>query len=357
MMKNIIISIDKKLIDAIRLMDDNDGKLLIVTGENRLFVSILSIGDVQRYLIKHQTLDVTINHALRKNIKIASPSDSLEEIKKQMIQFRMEFIPIVNDKKEIENVIFWKDIIDEKVNQPHKKIDCPVVIMAGGKGTRLKPITNIIPKPLIPIGEKTISELIIDNFQNVGCSDFYMSVNYKADMIKDYFNSLSDKEYAIDFFIEDKPLGTAGSLHLIKDKIKTTFFVSNCDILIDQDYSDIYEFHKSNAYDLTLVSALKDYNIPYGILEVGENGLLKKLKEKPNMTYQVNAGLYVLEPHLLELIPKDTFFHITHLMETIKENGGKVGVFPVSEKSWSDIGEWKQYNETVKKLGYKPFIE
>jgi NDP-sugar pyrophosphorylase family protein len=170
-------------------------------------------------------------------------------------------------------------------------------------------------------------------------------VNYKADLIQFYLDSLGEKDYHVNLFNEDKPLGTAGSLGLLQEQLTTPFFVSNCDILIDQDYSAVYDYHKTHRNELTLVASLKQYNIPYGTLESGVNGELISLKEKPELTFMINCGMYLLEPHLLKEIPENTFFHITHLIEKIKERDGKVGVFPISEKSWIDIGEWPLYSK------------
>ena len=230
-----------------------------------------------------------------------------------------------------------------------EKIDLPVVIMAGGKGTRLKPITNVIPKPLVPVGKKTILEVIMDQFESIGCHKFYMSVNYKADMMKYYLSQL-DHQYDVEFFQEDKPLGTIGSVSLLKGKITTPFFVSNCDSINEQDYRDVYDYHVNNHNDLTIVTMVKSFNIPYGVIETGEDGLMVSLSEKPELTYQVNTGVYILNPSCIEEIPEGEFFHITHLMEKIKACGGRVGCFPVSEHAWKDMGEWPEYLKMIKVL-------
>ena len=219
--------------------------------------------------------------------------------------------------------------------------------MAGGKGTRLKPLTNIIPKPLLPIGEKTILETIMDKFMDIGCSAFYLSVNYKADSIRHYFDTLERNNYTISYFKEDKPLGTIGSLFLLKRIINQTFFISNCDIIIEEDYSEIYKYHKANSNEITIVAALKHYPIPYGTIETGENGKLITLTEKPELTFKINSGMYILEPHLLLEIPNNSFYHITDLIEKVKKRKGQIGVFPVSEKSWKDIGNWSEYKEMI----------
>ena len=169
-------------------------------------------------------------------------------------------------------------------------------------------------------------------------------------MLQRYFDELPDKKYSITYFEETLPLGTAGSLHMLKGQIKETFFVTNCDILINNDYSEILKYHRDNKNELTAVAAIKNFNIPYGIFETKENGLMSGFKEKPEFNFLVNAGMYILEPQLLDMIPENEFFHITHLMERIQKRNGRVGVFPVSEGSWMDIGDWSEYNKTLERL-------
>jgi NDP-sugar pyrophosphorylase family protein len=262
-----------------------------------------------------------------------------------MLKYKAECMPVIDDNNQLVDVYFWEDVFkDEK--ETNKKLNLPVVIMAGGKGSRMKPITNVIPKPLIPLGDKTIIEEIMDRFIRYACNDFFLSVNYKAETIKHYF-SQADFHYNILYFQEDKPLGTAGSLHLLKNKINSTFFVSNCDIIIEEDYAEIYDYHKSANNELTIVAALKHYPIPYGTIKTGENGSLLSLDEKPELTFKINSGMYILEPHLLKEIPENTFFHITDLIEKIKKRNGNIGVFPVSQNSWKDIGTWDEYLSNI----------
>lgn len=327
---------------ALKVMDDARTKLLIV-GSEKYFEGLISIGDIQRAIINNIDLNSPISDILRNDIIVANEHESREEIKKRMLKIRAEFMPVLNNRNEIVDVIFWDDLFGNIKVPPLEKIKLPVVIMAGGQGTRLKPITNVLPKPLIPIGDKPIVEHIIDRFVQVGCDEFIFSVNYKSELIEYYFNSFKHPEYSIQYFKEEKPLGTAGSLHLLNGIINETFFVSNCDIIIDQDYSEIYRYHKNNGNELTLVAALKHYKIPYGTVESEVDGVLLSMQEKPELTYKINAGLYILEPHLINEIPANEFFHITDLIHNIKKRNGKVGVFPVSEKSWKDIGEWDEY--------------
>lgn len=345
--KEIIIASNATLLEGLKKMDSVRRKLLLVN-EGDKYIGLLSIGDIQRAIINSTNLNSVVSTIIRKDNIIAKPETSIDEIKKQMLSIRAEFMPVVSSEDELINVYFWEDLFGEKQIAPNSKFNVPVVIMAGGMGTRLRPLTNVLPKPLIPIGEKTIIEEIIDRFTKHGCDNFYLSVNYKSDLIEYYINNLNLPS-KIHFYKDGPPLGTAGSLSLLKGQVVDTFFVSNCDILLDQDYSEILKYHKENKNEITLVAALKHYSIPYGTVETSENGLLIELTEKPEITFKINSGMYILEPHLLKEIPENVFFHITNLIESISERKGKVGVFPVSEGSWKDIGEWDEYLRIMKR--------
>ncbi len=332
---------DTSLVECLKKMDEIDQKLLVIT-EGRKFISVISIGDIQRAIINNIDLNALASEIIRGIITVASTKDSLESIKANMMELRAECMPVIAENGDLENIIYWKDLFEER-KEKLEQLGCPVVVMAGGMGTRLRPLTNVIPKPLIPVGEKTMLETIVESFTKHGCSDFYVSVNYKSDLIKYYIDANPVEGANFSFFTEPKPLGTAGSLHLLKDLIKVPFFVTNCDILVDQDYAEIYKYHKENKNELTVVAALKHISIPYGTLETGEDGILEKITEKPELTYLINSGLYILEPHLLDEIPTNEFYHITTLINKLISEKRRVGVFPVSEKSWRDIGEWKEY--------------
>ncbi len=345
----ICINKDSTILSALDRMDKIKRKLLILS-HNGKFYSLVSIGDIQRAILAKIDLSEPVYKIIRKDIRVARKSDDLEKVKERMRIKRNEFMPVISDENDIVDIIYWDDLFDnEGLPKSIIPLSIPVVIMAGGTGTRLKPITNVLPKPLIPLGQKTIMEEIMDNFLNVGCNQFYISVNYKAEMIQYYFENLNNRDYQIEYFKEDKPLGTAGSMYLIKDKINTTFFVSNCDIIIDQDLEELYNYHKNNRNKVTIVSVLKNYHIPYGTIETKNKGILKGLIEKPNLLFQINSGMYILEPEVLEFIPEDEFLHITDLIEKLKQKGERIGVFPVSEGSWKDIGNWDEYLQYIEK--------
>ncbi len=345
-----IIASDKTIIQTMKIMDDAYTKLLLVFDRDD-FLGIITNGDLQRAIIANIPFDTPIGKIVsREGKQFAHKGDDRERIKGWMLSKRAELMPVLDENGHLVDVIFWDDILSESPNaDTREKIDLPVVIMAGGKGTRLKPITNVIPKPLVPVGDKTILEVILDQFEGIGCHKFFMSVNYKADMMKYYLSQL-DHKYDIEFFMEDKPLGTIGSVSLLKGKINTPFFVSNCDSINEQDYRDVWDYHLNNHNDMTIVTMVKSFQIPYGVIETGEDGLMTALKEKPEQTYQVNTGVYILNPELIDEIPEGEFFHITHLMEKVQSRGGRVGCFPVSEHSWKDMGEWPEYLKMINVL-------
>ena len=344
---NRTIDSKAKIIEALKKMDELDCKLLIVLN-NKLFDGLISIGDIQRGIINNIPLENSISTIQRKTIKIAKPEDNIKSIKKMMLDYRMEFCPVVNENNEIVNVFYWEDLFPNQKVEVSNKFNIPVVLMAGGVGSRLRPLTYVLPKPLIPIGEKTIMQEIFDRFFNYGCNQMYTSINYKADFIKEFINKLN-LPYQIKFFEEDQPMGTAGSLQLLKKKINSTFFVHNCDILIDGDYSEMLEFHNDNGNEITIIAAIKHFSLAYGTIETGLNGELISISEKPEYTFKVNSGLYILEPNLLNEIPENKFFHITDLITNVKKRNGKIGVYPVSENSWKDIGNWDEYLKIIKK--------
>ncbi len=339
------VQVNRSILEALKLMDSSKTKLLFVFDEKK-FAGLLTIGDVQRAILKDVDLTEPISSILSKNKVYASIDESIEVIKEKISRMRAECMPVLDENGNLVKVYSWLDLFGSKAQTEYPSLNIPVVIMAGGMGSRLAPLTNIYPKPLIPIGEKTIVESIMDKFVNYNCHDFYMSVNYKADTIKNYFDFINNPEYNVSYFQEDKPMGTAGSLRLLKDKINSTFFVSNCDILIEEDYANILEYHRSNKNELTVVAAVKTISIPYGTIITGENGLLESIEEKPTLSFKINTGLYILEPTLLNDIP-DEFFHITHLMEKLKAQGRRVGVYPISQNDWKDMGDWKEYLKLI----------
>ena len=250
---------------------------------------------------------------------------------------------------KLKNVILLESLLEENERKINKKLSLPVIIMAGGIGSRMEPFTKVLPKPLIPVNGKPIIEHIIDNFLQNGCSDFHLTINYKSKILRAYFSELK-KDYSISFQEEKKPLGTAGSLKFFSGKFDKPIFITNCDIIVKTDYNSFYDFHIDGNFDISLVASMKQYEIPYGTCELDSNGNLFKIDEKPSYNFLVNTGLYIINPDLLNIIPNDKFFDITTLIKKCKEINKKVGVYPVGDDSWIDVGQWDEFRLASKRL-------
>ena len=347
-MRDLFINKELSIKEAIKKLDETARKILLIVEDNKL-IGVLTDGDIRRWILKSGNLSEPVSLIMIKEPKYIF-EDERKNAKKVLKEYNIEAVPVLNKEKEIVDIIFWNDNFNRKFK--FNKMDNPVVIMAGGKGTRLDPYTKILPKPLIPIGDIPIVERIINRFNEYGCNNFYMTVNYKKNMIKAYFNEIQ-KSYTIEYIEEEKPLGTAGSLYLLKDKIIDTFFLINCDILIEGNYSDMLKYHKGNKAKITLITSLKHYTIPYGVIQINGDSDVKKMTEKPGYDFLVNTGMYILEPEVINDIPENEFFHITDLINDYINNGEKIGVYPVSEGSWLDMGQFKEMEIMLERLGVK----
>jgi len=341
---------DGTIIQAMRQLEETAQKILFVVDQERRLIGSLTDGDIRRWILADGSLQDPIGKVCNKSPYHLGQDYELEQVRGVMVDRNIGCIPVVDDHEQLVELLFWEAVFKDSGKQkPIAPIDLPVVIMAGGKGTRLDPFTRILPKPLIPLGDKTVVEHIIDAFLKFGVLTFYLSVNHKSRIIKSYFEELRPP-YAIEYIHEDRPLGTAGALRYLRDAIAGSFIVTNCDILIEADYAELVEFHRKNNNDMTIVGSLKNYHIPYGICEIVNGGTLIRITEKPEYNFLVNTGMYVLEAETLRLIPEGEIFHMTHLIEKVKETGGKVAVFPVSDKAWLDTGEWAEYRKALKQL-------
>ena len=345
-----LILLDDSIQKAMKIIDDSDGKCLFVIDSEKRLIGSLSDGDIRRSILNGKSFKGLVSDIYNENPYFIFENEYTVDKATDLMKSRdLDSIPIVNKKKIIVNIVDFKNNHTQDIKNKGMLSNIPVVIMAGGLGTRLDPITKIIPKPLIPLKDSTIIEVIIKKFFDFGCSAFYATVNYKSNILKAYFEDI-EQSYALKFIDEDKPLGTAGSLNKLKGKIKKPFFVTNCDIIINTDYKILYDFHIQNKFDLTLVAAAKTYTVPYGTCVLNENGNLSHINEKPTYEFLTNTGLYIVNPEVLESIPKNKFFHITHLIERIKNKGKNIGVFPVSGDSWVDTGQLEDYKEYISKF-------
>lgn len=334
---------------AMQKIDDNaNGIVFVVDDDSRLCGSV-SDGDIRRWLLKAGSIDVEVESLMNRN-PISVYNDQSVDVIQIMERESIRALPVIDTIGHVVDIFLIK--AEQSIYSKDKQkllSGVSVVIMAGGKGTRLYPYTKILPKPLIPIGEIPIVERVMDNFHKFGISDFIMTVNYKKSMIKSYFSEVS-KVYHIEYVEEGKPLGTGGSIKLIKRTFKSPIFVANCDSLIRANYKLLYQHHLQINNAITIVTALKNDTIPYGVVYSKEDGVLDHIDEKPIRSYLINTGMYIINPEIINLIPDDTMFHMTQLVEKAKELGYKVGMYPVSEDSFLDMGEFTEMKRMNKKL-------
>lgn len=332
---DFIIEETATMLEAMKRLDVTGQRILFIAPAGKL-KAVVTDGDLRKAILRGSDLQQPVSTAANYN-PITLTLGERGRARSKMVQLDIDAVPLLDKDGLLADVMFANDFdVDTR-----KKVCLPVVVMAGGMGTRLYPYTKILPKPLIPVGELPIVEHIIHRFRDFGCNKFTLIVNYKKGMIKSYFAEV-EKDYEVDFVDEDTPLGTGGGLSLMKGRINQPFFFTNCDILIDADYGDIYNTHKEKGNVITMVCALKNITIPYGVIDLNEAGEIHKLTEKPEMSFLTNTGLYVVEPRVVEEMAENTSMGFTDVIEKYRNAGEKVGVYPVRDTSWMDMGQLEE---------------
>lgn len=341
----VIIPPNASIKEAIRQLNENSMQILLVADENRNLLGTITDGDIRRELINGLDLNSSIDKLMNKNPRFLFDNER-EKAKSIMHKEFIVQIPILDSNNKIIDLILWRDLSEIAQVLEYKSKSTPIFILAGGKGTRLKPFTNILPKPLIPLGDTPIVEIIMKRFIHYGFSKFILSVNYKSDMIKSYFAE-NKNNYTIQFVKEEEFSGTAGSLALIKGFVNETLIVSNCDVIMDINFDEFLKYHVENKNDATIVGVVQHMKIPYGVMEM-KNGTLVSMIEKPEYDFVVNAGIYIIESSILDLVLPDKFLHMPDLLLDAKVKGFKIGIYP-SSNEMIDVGHWDDYNLAVEK--------
>ena len=342
--EDLLIEENATVLEAFKRLDKVAKKVLFIVKDNKLSASV-SDGDLRRWILKKGNLKSCIKEAANYDPKYLPECDR-DTAKEFMKKHSIEALPILDNCGKIKTIVMWDD---RDILEQSEKIDLPVVMMAGGKGTRLYPYTKILPKPLIPIGDIPIAERIINQFYSFGCNDFYLIVNHKKNMIKSYFNDIA-KEYNVYYKDEDIPLGTGGGLSLLKGNLNTPFILTNCDILIKEDIGKIYKHHKDNQNIITMVCSLKKFKIPYGVVEINKDGNIETMTEKPELTFFTNTGCYIVNPEVIEAIDENTDISFPDIALKYKSQGKNVGIYPISENSWLDMGQIEEMKKMEKIL-------
>lgn len=339
------------ILQAMERLEKTEEKIVFVIDSESRVVGSLTDGDIRRWILSDGDLKAEVRRICNCRPFVAYETYRIDELRAEMLSGNFGCVPVLNAEQQIVRLIFWKEVFQGEVpSKPKRRLELPVVIMAGGLGTRLAPFTNVLPKPLIPVGDKTVIEIIIDQFVSYGADRFILSINYKSKILKSFFEELSPS-YSVQFLEEKERRGTAGCLRELYGEDAGDLVVSNCDIVIQTDVPELVAFHQGNGYDLTLVASLKEYRIPYGVCELEKGGSLARIKEKPHYSFLVNTGMYVVRRDRLGLLPEEGICDMTDFIEAIKNAGGRIGVFPIGENAWIDTGEWTEYRKAVDSLG------
>ncbi len=347
---NIYISDKTSTKNALAKINKFGGRSLIVIKKKKIFAGVLTSGDLRKAIIDKKISNKSIKFIYNKKAKyIFKDEVNLKKIKNIFKKKKIDILPVV-EKKSLK-VFKYYDLnsLTSKKNIKRKKIKANVVIMAGGRGARMQPVTEILPKPLIPINKKPIIQHIVERFNKFGVNKFYVTINHKSQFIKAYFKEAKLKS-KFNFITEAKPKGTIGGVRILKNKIHNNFFLTNCDTLVNANYNQILKKHTLEKNMITIVAVKKDYKIPYGSCVLNESGSLKEILEKPIFKLNINVGFYVLNYKVLKLIPSKGSFDITDLIKLILGKGGKIGLYKIKKSSWKDIGQWTEYKKAMNKI-------
>lgn len=330
MLNQILISPEATIKTAVVAIDTSSQQIALIVDANRKLLGTVTDGDVRRGLLRGVGLEDTVERVMNpKPITIPQSLDR-QTILRRMSDLQLHHLPVVDSEGHLVGL----EILDDLLKTERE--DNWVVLMAGGLGTRLRPITETVPKPMVPVGGRPLLESILNNFTAQGFGRFFLSVNYKADMVRDHFGDGNRFGTRIDYLQEAECKGTAGALSLLPERPDSPLIVMNGDLLTSVNFRYLLDFHRAQKAAATM--CVRDYSIqvPYGVVETDRNCLIR-LTEKPVHHFFVNAGIYVIEPDVLDLIPRDHPFDMTELFQALTAHGESAAVFPIHEY-WLDIG-------------------
>ncbi len=326
----------------IQTVENGELKIAIILNNKDKLIGVINDGDIRRGLLKGLTLDSSFKSIIRKNCVVADINLTKREILKLMEDNSISQIPIIDKNNEFLGLEVSKEILPNS-----RKFHLPnfALLMAGGRGIRLSPITDDCPKPLLPINGKPILEIILEQCIDSGINNFYISVNYLADKIIKYFGDGSKWNVNIKYIKEDIPLGTAGALKLLPNQFKESIIIINGDVLTKINFQDLINYHSNNHADITICSKEHILNSPYGVIEV-EGICFKSMVEKPSFRQLINAGIYVINPSIIEFIESNQYLDMPNLISTMNKKGKKIIVYPVHEY-WLDVGKPETLNKAI----------
>ncbi|KGP75865.1 alcohol dehydrogenase [Desulfosporosinus sp. Tol-M] len=335
MWKNVLITTDTPIVKAIEIIDRAGLQIALVVNENGRLLGTVTDGDIRRAILKHLSLDETVIKVMNPAPCFVYRNQSRENANLLMISKKLRQIPVLDEEHRVVGL----EIADELLTPPPR--DNWVMLMAGGLGRRLEPLTENCPKPLLKVGDKPLLETILESYIEQGFKYFYISVNYKAETIINHFGNGSRWAVKIEYLHESKPLGTAGALGLLPAKPEKPLLLMNGDILSKINYGKLLDFHQKNLTVATI--CVKEYNlqIPYGVIITQKNQLLE-IEEKPLQQFLINGGLYVFNPSVLDNVPVNSYLDVPVLLRMLLDQGKDIAVFPIREY-WIDIGRFDDY--------------
>lgn len=341
--KKILLPPDATIRRALEIIDSGSIKIALVADENLKLLGTLTDGDIRRAILSGKGLEDSIETVYYRSPTTCGINDSKEKILQLAVAHKLYQIPIVDAEGRIVGVTE----VDELLQPTHRTNK--VVLMAGGLGTRLSPLTDTTPKPMLHVGNKPILETIIENFAKYGYIEIILSVNYKSHIIEEYFGDGSAYGVKIEYVHESKRMGTAGALALIRESLTEPFFVMNGDLLTNINFEHMHDYHLSHDAIATMAVREYDFQVPYGVVNVSEGRILS-IEEKPTHKFFVSAGIYMLSPKALAHIPDDEFFDMPTLFEKLIANEKNTVSFPIREY-WLDIGRMSDYERANNEYG------
>lgn len=335
--KDVIIQPKTTILETMKIIDATTMQFAAVVDVNMFLLGTVTDGDIRRGILKGLSLDTSISEVMNTSPICEREGYKSLYYKKRMRERKLKQLPLISSDNLLQRIVF-SDELELTTKKANK-----VLLMVGGLGTRLRPLTDTIPKPMLNIGSKPIVETIMESFKNYGFTNFILSVNYKKEIIMDYFQDGTHLGVNIEYIEETKRLGTAGALSLLSEKPSEPFFVMNGDLLTKVNFEQLLDFHYETNSTATMCVREYEYQIPYGVIET-ENHQLLSIIEKPIHKSFVNAGIYVLNPSALEQVPKGEFYDMPELYKRLMKEQEKVSAFPVREY-WLDIGRLDDYEQ------------
>ena len=336
---------DCSLFDVMGALEKLKKKVVYIVDDKDALLGAITDGDIRRYALNHHSFDCVAKNVMKSPCSYAT---SKKEALAMLEHKKLSSVPLVDASMKITDFVF-DEVMESSQPIDQSYLNTTVVMMAGGRGERLYPYTAVLPKPLIPVNGIPIAQRILQRFSQVGLTEVILSLNYKKNIIKAYFDeAMSDLHFT--YIEEEMPLGTAGSLRFMKEYLNDDFFVINCDMLIDIDIEDFIRYHKEQGNMISVVSSLKAISIPYGVFDLGKQGEVERLREKPVINQFINTGMYIVNPKVIDYVPESSSFHMTDLMQVCIDRNQKVGAYIINDDAFMDMGQMEELEQMQKKL-------